>query len=352
MSRTALKCLDRAFSLLVVCPLVVLYWRGVWSLTDKFVLPHCRLLSGWVTWAAGFTVVFLLTAVQGATKNLAARQPGYVQIITRIQQALCGVASVFAWRGFWLIEDVYLGISLGSSTITFAVPLIMLLLLRSLRNAAESSPLVLIIDDASDCLDIPTRFQTKVRDSKTRYLADCFISVFVIGTLNISVWRGLWSFLDQVILPIDLLSSAVVSLAIGCVLTLSMFIAEPVLIRVHNIFRAWSSRRRKLWLLMLEDVWSFFGTLAVVTTWRAVWMVADIYLGLDVPWTFGSTVASAWLLSVLCCSCTIPGVGTITDGQPPERGGPALPFRIAYFTAITREGEVVQQLDAEAPMIN
>lgn len=347
MPRIVLKVVDRIFSLLVVCPLVVLYWRGLWYLTDIYVLPGCLLLSGLVTWLGGLAVTFSLTAVQSLLHKLSVRQPGYVQVTSRLQQLCFGAASVSAWRGFWLLEDLYFGISMESSMITFAVALVVLLLLRSMRSAADCTPLVIAMDEAEDCFVIPTRFQKKPHDSILLFLGDCFISVFVVGTLTISVWRGLWSFLDQVELPLDILSSATASLAIGYLASIGLFIAEPTIIKIHRIFRAWSSRRKRLWLLMLEDFWSFCSIFAAVASWRALWMVADIYLVRDLPWTVGSTLASGWALSLLCCSPTIAGAGVAVDGLSPEEGGPTLPFRIAYFTAMSKEEQRVLQNDAE-----
>lgn len=55
-------------------------------------------------------------------------------------------------------------------------------------------------------------FDSQLKENKFLYLLDSVFSVFVIGTLVILVWRGMWCILDRLIFPQNLERSGWISL--------------------------------------------------------------------------------------------------------------------------------------------
>ncbi|XP_029847030.2 uncharacterized protein LOC8024881 isoform X1 [Ixodes scapularis] len=324
--------LDRCVCLFVVAPLVVAYWRGLWNLLDDLVLPDQPALSGWATACAGWSVAFALTALQEPFALLARRYPKSVKVVFRLHQFIYGAASISAWRGTWLVEDVYTGKSPWSALGALLVGIGALLLCRGLRNAAQAPPLMLVIDEAPDCFKAETRFRRKPEDGVGTYLMDCCFSTVVIGSLVVTLWRGLWTLLDRLQIPDSPLTSATTSLSSGFVTTVGLFLAEGSVRQIHA--HAHKTGNTQFWGLLLEGMWNLCATYSVVAVWRALWMLADQVVCGSVLWDLVITLASGWVLSLLCCSTSVPNWGTVVDGVAPTSEFPPLSLDISYFTAM------------------
>ncbi|CAN7999994.1 unnamed protein product, partial [Ixodes hexagonus] len=226
--------LDRCMCLFVVAPLVVTYWRGLWYLLDDLVLPDQPALSGWATTCAGWTVAFTFTALQEPFAELARRYPKSVKVVFRLHQFFYGAASVSAWRGTWLLEDVYTGSGPWSALGALLVGVAGLVLSRGLRNAAQSPPLMLVIDETPNCFKAETRFHRRPEDGMGLYLIDCLFSTVVIGVLVVTLWRGLWTLLDRLQIPESPLTSATTSLTSGFITAAGLFLAEGSVRQIHD----------------------------------------------------------------------------------------------------------------------
>lgn len=329
--------LDRCMCMFVVAPLVVTYWRGLWYLLDDLVLPDRPALSGWTTTCAGWSLAFTFTVLQDPFAQLASRHPKSVKVVFRLHQFIYGAASVSAWRGTWLLEDVYSGSGTWSALVALLVGVGALVLCRGLRNAAQSPPLMLEIDEAPDCFKAETRFRRKPEDGMGLYLMDCLFSTVVIGVLVVTLWRGLWTLLDRLQIPDSPLTSATASLTSGFITAAGLFLAEGSVRQIHD--HAHKARSTQFWRLLLEGLWTLCAIYSVVAVWRALWMLADQVVHKSAPWNLVSTLASGWALSILCCSACVPNWGTVVDGVAPTTECSALTFDINYFTAMTERNE-------------
>ncbi|EEC01828.1 hypothetical protein IscW_ISCW001041 [Ixodes scapularis] len=90
----------------------------------------------------------------------------------------------------------------------------------------------------------------------------------------------------------------------------------------------------QFWGLLLEGMWNLCATYSVVAVWRALWMLADQVVCGSVLWDLVITLASGWVLSLLCCSTSVPNWGTVVDGVAPTSEFPPLSLDISYFTAM------------------
>lgn len=62
---------------------------------------------------------------------------------------------------------------------------------------------------------------------------DCLFSTVVIGSLVVTLWRGLWTLLDRLQIPDSPLTSATTSLSSGFVTTVGLFLAEGSVRQIH-----------------------------------------------------------------------------------------------------------------------
>ncbi|KAG8223605.1 hypothetical protein J437_LFUL004129 [Ladona fulva] len=131
-----------------------------------------------------------------------------------------------------------------------------------------------------------------------RYIVDCLLSVLVIGTLVVVVWRGAWNLLDQLLFPEREDWSAWGSLVLGYGLVIFVFSLQvPV--------QALCSHLQGIWRLIVADLYLFLSFCGTVNVWRGVWNLLNVYF-LPALMLFG-------------CSNSILVRGVLLDGE--ESGG-------------------------------
>ncbi|GAB5356729.1 hypothetical protein AAMO2058_000314000 [Amorphochlora amoebiformis] len=132
---------------LIIACLVVAYWRGLWYILDARLFPEDLEKSGWTSigMAFGCTSVLYLS-------HLALREanPG-TGLSWRVIEALyvhaAAAASVFGWRGAWLLFDVYFYPSdlLASGVGCLTIGIVGLTLLTAMRSTV-APPMVAVYD--------------------------------------------------------------------------------------------------------------------------------------------------------------------------------------------------------------
>ncbi|KAL1122305.1 hypothetical protein AAG570_003710 [Ranatra chinensis] len=281
-----LTILDNVLSSLIISPLVVSYWRGTWSLMDRYVYSGRPRESGAVSLAIGLVGVLVFTVTQrlhGRILHPESHRLVYY-VLSRFYTALFGFVCVNSWRGAWMALDTYTGGDAPSVAVTTLVSLLLLLASRTLRNIS-APPFAIVTDRYDGYFDVPTMFKAS-SDDLWMYILDCGFSVCVIGTLVVFVWRGVWCLLDMYLYPGDMATSAWASLAIGYSLVLVSFGAQPlikwVVIRAQGLCR--------LAAVDLYLVFSFCGTINV---WRGFWNLLNVYFISDRP------TLSYWLSHLL-----------------------------------------------------
>ena len=104
---------DVLFTSIIVNTVVVVFWRGVWTLLDLYLCPDDSKLSALYTLLASNGLAFLCLIgrfpVWKIAKNLHTSNKVLLKMI--IEEAfllVAGVLCVCHWRGVWLLQDVLL----------------------------------------------------------------------------------------------------------------------------------------------------------------------------------------------------------------------------------------------------
>lgn len=81
-----------------------------------------------------------------------------------------------SWRGAWLVGNLYQDRSLQLIIAVTLSAVLLLGLLKTLRNIS-APPCVVTVDDAEDYFDVPTYFKESVRDFSLGHLTQhlCFL---------------------------------------------------------------------------------------------------------------------------------------------------------------------------------
>lgn len=163
---------ELAWSVLVVGPIVVIFWRGWWELADVYLLPENPSDSAFASFLTGIILIVLCLALRQARVLKWARNhygSTTVAILERLYTLVCSVASIWFWRGIWEGVD-QLDIDRGLSAILCCFfGTMALMFLNSLRSST-SSPLGYLRDGTNDAWDPmgPDRFEPPKPFTKRR----------------------------------------------------------------------------------------------------------------------------------------------------------------------------------------
>lgn len=162
--------LDVMFASVVAAPIVVAYWRGTWNLMFWVLFPNDSFWSAISSCAIGtighFT--FFLFQEKFSQNFHPDKHRITFMLISRIYTAIYGIISVNAWRGLWMIHDIYVP---PSVYILFAITFVSSILLvfwKGLRNIS-SSPFTISTDHSKDYFVVTTMFKASVRKTLKSY---------------------------------------------------------------------------------------------------------------------------------------------------------------------------------------
>ncbi|CAK9800126.1 hypothetical protein ANTPLA_LOCUS2243 [Anthophora plagiata] len=167
--KRVLSVIDAFLSLILIAPLTVGFWRGIWTLMDIY----GDIFPGWLIFIVGVTVH---TSFAILKNSLHARVIDASKKKTCLKKYLCkfmqifytyifGVACNMHWRGGWIIFDYFflnddwmlVGVTSGM--------LISLTIVRSVRNLI-GVPSVVAVDKLSYVFRFPTRYKSHlIKDS-------------------------------------------------------------------------------------------------------------------------------------------------------------------------------------------
>ncbi|XP_029847029.3 uncharacterized protein LOC8024882 [Ixodes scapularis] len=328
--RSALVLLDHLLSILVVTPLVVVYWRGLWMLLDALVLPESPIVSGWVTFICGQLLMLWFHLMQESLDVLGKSNPHLFMVVSRTYTQVMGVAVITQWRGLWLLVDLYTDVNLPSALSSLGVGVAGLVIAGSLSTVPNAPPFVFLPDMQEDYFSCPSRFNTSPSKALWPFFWDNVLTVAVFQPLLISAWRGLWSLLDIIQDPDDLERSARMSLFSGTLVTLLLFVSQPLAAFIsRNLGRV--CRR------VFEGIWNLAATYATIAVWRGIWMITDEYLGEDVLSYAFAAVASICVLQTFYGANTVLTRGVIVDGDKDD--GSEVYFYVDFLPLLVPEDD-------------
>ncbi|KAH8399568.1 hypothetical protein KR222_009851, partial [Zaprionus bogoriensis] len=308
-----LEMLDVLLSCLIVAPCVIAYWRGTWELMGVLLFPSSLPLSALASFAIGGLGHFLFTITQNFFKDHIhpdKRRLTYYAI-SRLYTAVFGIVCVNMWRGAWMICDWLTSIdSLAIISVVTLVALLFLVGTRTLRNLG-AAPYTVTMDHKSDYFEVGTMFKIPGFNQPGLYVMDTLFSVFVIGSLVVIAWRGVWGIFDLTLFPKDRAKSAWGSLLIGYLTVFVTFVIQPLMRYVCRRI----SGILKLIICDIYYLMSFFGA---VNAWRGIWNLLDVYV-----YPADDRLLSFWLthiipfllLAALKCSNSILVRGVFIDAE-------------------------------------
>ncbi|XP_031839255.1 uncharacterized protein LOC116429898 isoform X1 [Nomia melanderi] len=334
-NKRVLCIIDAILSMLLISPMAIGFWRGIWTLMDIY--------GEWFPGVPTFLLGTLIHAVFAIFKNFlhthlytASRKKNCVRrasfkCLQIFYTYVFGVACNAQWRGGWIIFDRYFGGHVWITTGVLLMVLTGLAVLRSVRNVI-AVPSVIFVDKLAFVFYFPTRYKSNTRDWSL-YLLDCAFSVGVVGTLVVFVWRGVWILVDLYLFPDDRKYSAIGSLAIGYVIVTVTFSLQPLM-------RYVCARLQGLARLVAADGFLLLSFLGTVNVWRGIWNLLDLWL---VP---SNLELSCWITHVGCfvflvllnCSNSILVRGVYIDAE--EDDGKCVVFPCHYlrlFFKVERE---------------
>ncbi|XP_012253513.2 uncharacterized protein LOC105684613 isoform X1 [Athalia rosae] len=333
-SKRALAITDGLLCAIIVAPLVVGHWRGLWELMDL----NSEIFPTWVCFFLGLGVHLFFAILKnilhaefdemketaGIFHRLASR------LVRNAYTFIFAAACIMHWRSGWIIFSDCTVHSWITQCAT-AVCVVLLILLRSVRNLL-SAPFILGIDKHGKVFLFPTRFNLNTRNWSL-YVLDCAFSVGVIGTLVVFAWRGSWVIFDLYLYPDNPEYSAVGSVVIGYAIVVIMFSLQPVM-------RYACARLKGLPRIIAVDIFLLISFIGAVNVWRGVWNCLGLWFLPDEPelscWI--TLLGCFTLLVLLNCSNSILVRGVYIDAEEDDEKCAAFPCHyLRLFFKIERE---------------
>ncbi|EDV98832.1 uncharacterized protein LOC6566902 isoform X2 [Drosophila grimshawi] len=344
-----LELLDVMLSCLIVAPCVIAYWRGTWELMGFLLFPNSKPLSALASFAIGGAGHFLFTITQNFFKDNIhpdKRRLTYYAI-SRLYTAVFGVVCVNMWRGAWLICDWLTSIdSLTIIAVVTLVSIVFLIATRTLRNLG-AAPYTVTMDHKTDYFEVDTMFKIPGFKQPGLYVLDTLFSVFVIGTLVVIAWRGIWGIFDLTLFPEDKAKSAFGSLLIGYLTVFVTFIIQPLM-------RYVSRRLSGILKIIICDIYYLMCFFGAVNAWRGIWNLLDVYVYPD------DLLMSSWIthiipflaLAALKCSNSILVRGVFIDAEGSGSESVHLPInyvRLHFLRERSKKLDVAHNRHSEPP---
>lgn len=162
---------DYLVNFVFIGPLVAFYWRGTWTLLDIYVFPENKQFRCWFCLTAGNTILLVLTLLQKELTKINSIDNSIVTfILSRGYLYILGFGCVSQWRGVWLVQDFYFGITWQSACVSTAVGTVILVGVRCTRSCL-AAPLILYTDIEKNLYRIKGRFTVNVSS------LSCFLRV-------------------------------------------------------------------------------------------------------------------------------------------------------------------------------
>ncbi|XP_070578012.1 uncharacterized protein [Ptychodera flava] len=322
LRQVSLHGFELVITLGIITPCTLGYWRGVWNLLDLYLLPNDPNISGIISILIGLGLIFVFGLLQNSHKRWFPFGTVRWHVFSRLYSFLLAFAVLNHWRGLWALLDFYTTTSLTSALSTLVIGIIFLLLLRGIKNIPPQ-PSVVYRDNEETVFDCSTRFNVNSSEGSAKvkmlFILDLIVSYFVIHSLVLCFWRGLWATLDSEFLPQDWEISTYASLAIGYGTFLLCYLLQCP---ARKTSRTLANISFPLHVLF-EDVYILIVSFAVVNVWRGLWNVCDLYILSDnfiISNVITAAVGTVVLYLLLAGRC-LGAVGCFVDGDPSDGSG-------------------------------
>lgn len=161
--------LDTLFSVFLVTPAVVGYWRSIWEIMEFYVYPENTLLSAIVSTVIGFVGHLTFNLCQnGLTKYFHPNNNRMAYyIFSRFYTVCFAFVCVNGWRGPWALLDLYANDFYTITTMILGI--VALTVMRALRNIS-ATPFSIVTDQVKGYFEVVTMFRISVSDNLLYFL--------------------------------------------------------------------------------------------------------------------------------------------------------------------------------------
>lgn len=161
--RPLVRVADVLFSLVIVGPLVILYWVTTWKICDIYITPDEPKKSALISFAIGFTGQFIFMFYQDAIAKILKFQKYKIVnlIVSKVYALLFAQTCISFWRGIWKFCDMVAPIETIPTLINLAQNVALLMITKTFKNS-YSTPFVLATDQMESDYEIPTFFKRVV----------------------------------------------------------------------------------------------------------------------------------------------------------------------------------------------
>ncbi|XP_050297774.1 uncharacterized protein LOC126737102 isoform X2 [Anthonomus grandis grandis] len=312
---------DVLLSVLIVTPLVVFTWRGIWGFMDihgdKFPLS--------VSFILGITIHIVLAVSQDHLHSAIVQSDKHWSLkivshfLRRFYTYVFLTITVLHWRGCWGLLDLLFDIRFTAEGVAKKEGSLWMILLcglcfttlisiKGLRNAT-APPFAICIDKGNYVFRFPTMFRKKTKHSLGLTILDAMFSVAVMGNLVVSFWRGLWVITDILLLPDNFLWSSWMSLILGIIIV-------GLVYRLQNFFKTLCAKLTGVPKIIAADTYIVMSILATILYWRGIWSLSIIYI---IPIIIG-------------CSNTLLVRGVYKDAKEPNGECVVFPCKFLEIT--------------------
>lgn len=171
-SNFLLEAFDKFFSLVILPPFVISYWRGTYNLLNIFVYANNIELRSWLFLIVGILGNFILTYYQRQIQLFLNPETNRIRFLigSRIYTIISSIICVNGFRSTWHLFDIYFTSNIKQIMVfNMLVGLIVLGTFKGIRNILDT-PYFLVNDCYEKYFYIPTRYQMSVKYILTKQL--------------------------------------------------------------------------------------------------------------------------------------------------------------------------------------
>lgn len=310
------------WSMVLVAPLVVMFWRGVWDFLNITVYPDFpaedspenpsrREKSGMLCVLMGVTIRIVLDLAKFHVGEFLKSRPGCVSLIGGYLFSLVyAAAGVSFWRGVWNV----MRFDVGEREIQMSIMLVggvAVLLFSNVGSTLITTPLAISQDKHDDIFTVATFFQ-RTPENKRWFVTDVLFTNMIVRVLIVMCWWSLWSLEGSFLIP-NLIGRrddevAYDSFLIGYFMTCVVAFMDRMLVNYPSSKQYINKPLRVLIILL--------AFIASVNVWRGVWSLYDNFLfpRVNPVLNYGLSVLLSYLaLALLKLSNTICNDNIVWD---------------------------------------
>ena len=276
--------LDQFLILFIVSPSAVLVWRGSWKFFDEFLFPEYLLISGWVSVGIGYIFIimtFLFVEWKGGDLKLFEKYKEW-----RLFMYPLSISVLHAWRGVWMLLDIYCSNDGYNLLISHVVSFVVLGLTKTVSNSMFIPAFY-----ASDYCVMPFQIGTAFGTANTRTnpfykIFDYLFTMTVITVSTVAFWRSSWTALNVYLFPDHEAFSNLLSIIVGYTIIASFKLIEGSLKSLAEC--------SKVVTFILQAAFCYSMGFAAINLWRGTWQM----IGLLYP-------SMCCIVVYYCCYCYV-----------------------------------------------